>query len=155
MRALRNMLCLLLLLALAGARPLSSAAADSPVSATPTSGFQIIVNPANPISSVERRFLLDAFLKKVTRWPHDELIRPADLDASSPARRHFSEQMLRRSVAAVKSYWQQLVFSGRDVPPPELDSDWQMVRYVLKYPGAIGYISAGANLDGTKVLNVR
>ncbi len=149
------MLSLLLLLALAGARPLASAAADSPGPAAPTSGFQIIVNPANPIASVDRRFILDVFLKRVTRWPHDELIRPADLDANSPARRRFSEQVLRRSVAAVKSYWQQLVFSGRDVPPPELDSDWQMVRYVLKYPGAIGYISAGANLDGTKVLTLR
>jgi ABC-type phosphate transport system substrate-binding protein len=147
---IRPILSILILLALAGTGPHATADAESP-----PAGFQIIVNPANPTTSVERRFLMDVFLKKVTRWPHDELIRPADLDAGSPVRRRFSDQILRRSVAAVKSYWQQLVFSGRDVPPPELDSDWQMVRYVLKYPGAIGYISPGANLDGVKILTVR
>jgi ABC-type phosphate transport system substrate-binding protein len=143
---------MLILLAMAGSGPHATAEAESPPTA---GGYQVIVNPANPITSVERRFLLDAFLKKVTRWPHDELIRPADLDVGSSVRRRFSEQVLRRSVAAVKSYWQQLVFSGRDVPPPELDSDWQMVRYVLKYPGAIGYVGPGANLDGVKILTVR
>jgi ABC-type phosphate transport system substrate-binding protein len=143
---------MLILLAMAGAGTHATAEAESPPL---TGGFQVIVNPANPVTSVERRFLLDAFLKKVTRWPHDELIRPADLDAGSAVRRRFSDQVLRRSVTAVKSYWQQLVFSGRDVPPPELDSDWQMVRYVLKYPGAIGYVGPGANLDGVKILTVR
>ena len=156
-RSIRPMSCriwpMLILLAVTGGAPRATAKDEAPTQLT--SGFQIIVNPTNPVTSVERRFLLDAFLKKVTRWPHDELIRPADLDAASPVRRRFSEQVLKRSVAAVKSYWQQLVFSGRDVPPPELDSDWQMVRYVLKYPGAIGYISPGANLDGVKILTVR
>jgi ABC-type phosphate transport system substrate-binding protein len=118
-------------------------------------GFQMIVHPSNPATTVDRRFVGDAFLKKVTRWPHDEVIRPADLDPDSPIRRRFSEQVLRRSVASVKTYWQQLVYSGRDVPPPELDNDWQVVRYVLKHPGALGYISPGASLEGTKVLTVR
>jgi ABC-type phosphate transport system substrate-binding protein len=152
MRATRAILLMLALLAVASTLSRATARADAPGGAA---GFQVIVNPANPVASVERRFVLDAFLKKVTRWPHDELIRPADLDADSTVRRRFSEQILRRSVAAVKSYWQQLVFSGRDVPPPELDSEWQLVRYVLKYPGAIGYVSTGANLEGAKVLTVR
>jgi ABC-type phosphate transport system substrate-binding protein len=123
-------------------------AADAP-------GFQMIVNPANPATVLDRRFVTDAFLKKVTRWPHDEAIRPADLESDSPVRRRFSEQVLRRSVAAVKTYWQQLVFSGRDVPPPELDGDWQVVRFVLKHPGAIGYVGPGTSLEGTKVVMVR
>ena len=152
MRIMRATFSILALLAFAAAWPHAPAGAES---APALGGFQIIVNPANPVTSVERRFLPDAFLKKVTRWPNEELIRPADLDTASPVRRRFSEQVLRRSVAAVKSYWQQLVFSGRDVPPPELDTDWQMVRYVLKYPGAIGYITPGANLDGVKILTVR
>jgi ABC-type phosphate transport system substrate-binding protein len=146
-----------ILAALALLAPLSApppaTAADPP--GAPAMGFQMIVHPSNPATTVDRRFVVDAFLKKVSRWPHEEAIRPADLDADSPVRRRFSEQVLRRSVASVKTYWQQLVFSGRDVPPPELDSDWQVVRYVLKHPGAIGYISPGASLEGAKVLMVK
>jgi ABC-type phosphate transport system substrate-binding protein len=116
--------------------------------------YVVIVNPSNPAASVDRRFLTDAFLKKTTRWDHGETIRPADQVADSPVRRRFSEEVLKRSVAAVKSYWQQVIFSGRDVPPPELGSDDDVVKYVLKYPGGVGYVSGTANLNGAKILSV-
>jgi hypothetical protein len=70
-------------------------------------------------------------------------------------RRRFSDEVLHRSVSEVKSYWQQRIFSGRDVPPPELDTDDQVVTYVLRHAGAVGYVSAEAALNGTKVLEVR
>lgn len=154
MRATQALLSILAALALAALWAAPRAAAADPSDAA-TAGFQMIVHPSNPATVVDRRFVVDAFLKKVTRWPHDEAIRPADLDADSPVRRRFTQQVLRRTVAAVKTYWQQLVFSGREVPPPELDSDWQVVRYVLKHPGSIGYISPSASLEGTKALTVR
>jgi hypothetical protein len=91
-------------------------------------------------------------LKKSTRWPGGEPIRPVDLGTESPTRRRFSEEVLSRSVVAVKSYWQQMIFSGRAVPPPELESDEEVMRYVGKYPGAIGYISGATEPAGVKVV---
>lgn len=131
-----------------------SVAAGTDVRSSPA-GFRLIVNPANPTSSVERRFIVDAFLKKTTRWPNDEAIRPVDLEPSSDTRRRFSEEVLKRSVPAVKSYWQQMVFSGQNIPPPELDGDEQVVRFVLRNPGGVGYVSAGANIESAKVLSLR
>ncbi len=130
--------------------------ASGPVLAqSPTATYQVIVNPANSSASVERVFLEDAFLKKISHWPGDQVIRPVDLVSSSPTRRAFSESVLRRSIDAIKGYWQQRIFSGRDVPPPELDADDDVVKYVLKYEGAVGYVSASANLNGSKVVTVR
>jgi hypothetical protein len=119
--------------------------------------FVIIANAKNPVNFAEREFISDAFLKKVSRWDDGETLRPGDLSPSSPARRAFSTAVLRRSVAAVRSYWQQRIFSGRDVPPPELDSDESMLRYVAKYRGALGYVSSTTKLDGSavKVIVVR
>lgn len=127
------------------------------VAADPRGGgsFRLIVNAANPVSGLDRGFVAEAFLKKTTRWPNDELIRPVDLAADSPVRRRFSDEILKKSVAAVKSYWQQLVFSGRGLPPPELDNEDQIVRFVLKNPGGIGYVSASTGIEGTKVISVR
>lgn len=105
------------------------------------SEYRVIVNARSPIESLDRRSLANMFLKKVRRWPEDGAILPVDLGAESPARRHFSEEVLNRSVAGVKSYWQQLIFSGRDLPPPELATDEEVIQYVSKTPGAIGYIS--------------
>jgi len=115
--------------------------------------FKIVVHPERP-AQVERAFLVDAFLKNVTRWPDDETIRPVDQRPDSPTRRKFSESVLKRSVPAVKTYWQQRIFSGRGVPPPELDSDEAVVRYVESHPGAVGYVSGGAAVGKAKVASI-
>ena len=122
--------------------------------AAPAPVFVVIVNPNNPTNHVDRKFLADAFLKKTTRWDDGELIRPVDQVPDSPVRRKFSEDVVKRSVAAVRSYWQQVIFTGRGVPPPEVGGDDEVVRYVLKYSGAVGYVSGSANADGAKVIAV-
>ena len=123
--------------------------------AEPQAAYVVIVNPSNRTSTLDRKFLEEAFLKKITHWPNDEEIRPVDQAPSSPTRRRFSEEVLSRTVDAVKGYWQQRIFSGRDVPPPELDGDPEVVRYVLKHPGGVGYVSPNASLGGAKVVVVR
>jgi hypothetical protein len=117
--------------------------------------YRVIVNPKNVTPAVERRFLAQVFLRKATQWDDGEVIRPVDLPADAPARRRFAEDVLDRSVAAVKSYWQQVIFSGRGVPPPELDSDEAVLRYVLRHAGAVGYVSGNADVRAVKVLVVR
>jgi ABC-type phosphate transport system substrate-binding protein len=140
-----------ILLALCSAVPLAAVNARS---APAVPFYVVIVHPNNPTTGVDRKFLSDAFLKKTTRWDHGEVIRPVDQAPDSPVRRKFSEDVLRRSVAAVRSYWQQVIFAGRDVPPPELGSDDDVVKYVLKYPGSVGYVTGGADLNGAKVISV-
>jgi ABC-type phosphate transport system substrate-binding protein len=118
-------------------------------------GFQIIRNPDNPIDAVDRKFLEDAFLKKKTMWPGGATIHPVDLAPGAPARRQFSDEVLRRPVDAIRSYWQQRIFAGRELPPPELETDADVVRFVLRERGAVGYVSHAAALNGAKVLNVK
>lgn len=115
----------------------------------------VIVHPGNPVTSVERTFLADAFLKKTSRWPDDRVIWPVDLAATSYTRRIFSDSVLRRSVAAVKRYWQQIVFSGRGVPPPEFGSDAEIVTYVLAHAGAVGYVSGQTDVSHVKIVSLR
>ena len=116
--------------------------------------FRVIVHLNNPLHAAEKAFVGDAFLKKVTRWGNGEVIRPVDLHADNGVRRRFSDAVLKRSVGAVRSYWQQRIFSGRDVPPPEVESDDNVVAFVAKYPGAIGYVSAEAKLAGVRELSL-
>jgi hypothetical protein len=62
--------------------------------------------------------------------------------------------VLRKSVEAVKAYWQQRIFSGRDVPPPQFDRDDRVVAYVLEHEGAVGYVSGDTDLRGSKVVPI-
>jgi ABC-type phosphate transport system substrate-binding protein len=116
--------------------------------------LKVVVHPSNAARAAAKAFLADAFLKKVTRWPSGETIRPLDQRPDTAVRRSFSRGILKRTVAAVRSYWQQRIFSGRDVPPPELDSDASVIAYVERTPGAVGYVSSGAKLGGSRELQV-
>lgn len=118
-------------------------------------GYQIIANERNPASAASREFLADVFLKRAGRWDSSQSAFPVDQRSDSRVRRAFSLSVLKRPVSAVRSYWTQRIFSGRDVPPPELGSDDAVIRFVASHPGAVGYISTGPIPAGTKRLEVR
>ncbi len=143
-------------LALAGAGAAAALLSRAGASGADTrTEFKLIVHPDNPLGSATRTFVSDSFLRNVGKWDDGRSILPVDLRADSSVRERFSERIHRRSVLAVKRYWQQRIFSGSGVPPPELDSDEAVVEYVLKHRGAIGYVSAGAAIGKAKTLAVR
>ncbi len=133
---------------------LAAIATPAPSAGARGDSFRVIVHPRNPLHDVERAELARMFLKKVTRWPDETAARPVDLRQNAEARREFSEAVLGRSVGAVRSYWQQAIFTGRDTPPPELESDEAVVKYVLANRGAVGYVSPRADLHGATVVVV-
>jgi ABC-type phosphate transport system substrate-binding protein len=131
--------------------PLGALAAPS----VPASGFRLVVHPDVAVPTLDRRVVADIFLKKATRWPDGSPIAAVDLRFGSPVRQHFSEQVLLRSAAAVRNYWQQRIFTGRGVPPPELDTDEAVIRYVQSRRGAVGYVSESAVTGAVKVVALR
>jgi hypothetical protein len=117
-------------------------------------GFRVIVHQECRTSKAPRRFVANLFLKEATRWEDGQAARPVDLKPDNALRRRFSEAVLNRSVSAVKSYWQQRIFSGRGIPPPELESEQAVLEYVATHRGAVGYVSPAADTSKVKVLRV-
>ena len=129
-----------------------STTAARPVAPQPE--FVLIVNRTNPVTALAASEVGKIFLKKAELWPDGTPTAPVDLSESSPIRASFTREILRRSVPAIKSYWQQEAFSGRDVPPPEEASDDDVIDVVKSIPGAIGYVSPNAQLRGVKTVSV-
>lgn len=117
-------------------------------------GFKVVVNATNPTSKLSRQEVAAFFLKKVDKWSSGAAAVPVDLAEGAPARDAFTRQVLGKSLATVRAYWNQMVFSGRNVPPPEKPTDADVVAYVKATPGAIGYVSAGADIKDVKVVVV-
>ena len=120
----------------------------------PAPALRVIVNANLHVTRLDRRFVSEAFLKKRTHWNDELAIQPVDLGQKSIVRDKFSRDVLERDVASVRRYWAQQVFSGRGVPPPEVSSDADVVKYVASHPGGIGYVAAGIALDGVKIVEV-
>ncbi len=115
---------------------------------------RIVVNSANPVSSMSRVKIAQFFLKKTTNWEHGPEVVPVDQVDTAPVRAGFSEDVLRKSISEVKAYWEQQIFSGRKVPPVKVPSDDRVIEYVRSRPGAIGYVSGSASTEGVKVVTV-
>jgi len=118
------------------------------------SDYVVIVNPANKVAAVSKSELSRFFLRTATTWPGGEGCKPVDLPKANPVRGAFSKEVLGRTMAALDQFWTQSIFSGRGVPPPERKSDREVVEFVRDNPGAVGYVSSGAGLEGVKKLTV-
>jgi ABC-type phosphate transport system substrate-binding protein len=116
--------------------------------------YKVVTHPDNPSVSLTRQELSAIFLGRKTTWPNGTKAVPIDQVESSAVREAFSRAVHGRKPSAVKSYWLQVLFSGRGVPPVEKASDDQVLEGVRSRPGAIGYVSAAVRVDGVKVLQV-
>jgi ABC-type phosphate transport system substrate-binding protein len=115
--------------------------------------YKVIVNPSNPVSSMSREDVSRIFLKKTTKFPDGRSASPVDLPVNSSTRENFSKDVHGKPASAVDAYWQQMIFSGRDVPPPQ-KSESSVVDFVRSNENGIGYVSAGADTAGVKVISV-
>ncbi len=131
----------------------SAVAQDGPGDADTT--FQVVVHAGNPTTVMVASKVDRMFLKKLKRWDHGERVLPVDLEAKSPIRKAFTKFVHGKSVTAIKSFWQRMIFSGRDVPPEEKQSEKDVLDFVRANPGAIGYVATETALgDGVKKLTI-
>ena len=99
-------------------------------------------------------FLRDVFLKKATR-PDGETVHPIELAPKFRCASGSSREVIRKTPAQLKSYWNQQIFSGKGVPPPDAESAAAVITYVVAHPGAIGFIPTSTNPGGARVVQVK
>lgn len=118
-------------------------------------GFKVIANSDVAAAELPAAAVSNLFLKKDRKFPGGGEATPLDQPASSAVRESFSKAVHGRPTSAVVTYWQQQVFSGKDTPPASKASDDAVVAFVKSTPGAIGYVSEGASVDGVKVVKLK
>jgi ABC-type phosphate transport system substrate-binding protein len=138
--------CALAALAVAASRPASAAAQDE--------GYVVIINTANPVTSLTRAQVADIFMKHTIHWEHGGDVHPVDQPAVAAVRDAFSRSVHGKPASAVASWWGQQMFSGRAVPPPQRPTDRAVVTFVREDALAIGYVSPGTAGQEVKVLHI-
>ena len=113
----------------------------------------IIANPGLDDNSIEQKDLQRIYLGKQTRWEDNTSIVPVMLK-SGPLQDEFIEGYLDRSIQRFATYWRQMVFTGKGVPPKSFASESDLVDFVARTPGSVGFASTGTNVSGVKVLAV-
>jgi ABC-type phosphate transport system substrate-binding protein len=118
------------------------------------SAYKVIVHPSNSTAQLSRLKIGEMFLKKAPRWADGIPVMPVEPPAKTPMRQRFTLEIYGKQVIAISAYWQQMIFSGKGIPPPEKSTDVDVVAYVRDTPGAIGYVWSGTDTSGVKVVSV-
>jgi ABC-type phosphate transport system substrate-binding protein len=108
-------------------------------------GYQFVVNAANPATYLAREDVVKSYLGERRRWQNGDPVVPLDLSATSPLRAAFSQEVLGRSVDAVRIHWMRLIASGR-ARPPVTAAEEDVLETIAKDRRAIGYVSSEAVL---------
>ena len=130
--------------------------AAASVFAAEPADFKVVVNVANTVTEIDVGDLSRIFLKQTASWPDGSETMPVEIAPDTELRKEFSEAVHGRTAAAIKSYWQRQIFSGKGTPPVEFSSEEDLLLFVSEIPGAVGYVSDSTPLtSGVKELRVR
>jgi ABC-type phosphate transport system substrate-binding protein len=124
--------------------PLNLAAAD----------LKLIANPSVDVSSISADEIKGVFLAAKTSLGDGSHVEPV-LEKGGTVHEAFVKEYLGKTDSALQTYYRSLVFTGKASMPKTLGTDAEVVAYVAKTKGAIGYVGAGAGTDGVKVLMVK
>jgi TonB family protein len=115
------------------------------------SEVKVIANSSVKVETISAAELRKVFLEERISLSDGTHVEPV-LEKDGPVHEAFLRECLGGTNDDLQSYYRALVFSGRGSMPKELGSDEEVVAYVEKTRGAIGYVSARTNVDGVKTL---
>lgn len=115
--------------------------------------LRIIANPSVKAEAVSDSEIKSVFLEERNSLRDGTHVEPV-LSKGGPAHAMFLKDYLGQNDDTLKNYYRALVFTGKGSMPKILRSDEEVVAYVAKTRGAIGYVSSTATLDGVKTLAV-
>jgi len=116
--------------------------------------FKIVANQSVGASSVSADELKGVFLVTKTSLSDGSHVEPV-LEKGGATHEAFIKEYLGKSDSALQTYYRSLVFTGKASMPKTRGTDADVVGYVAKTKGAIGYVGAEADTTGVKTLEVK
>ena len=123
------------------------------VSCSAFAELTIVVNPANA-NELDAKKVQRIFLGKDKKFPDGSEVLAVNLSADSATRNSFDENVLGRNSSQVSAYWSKLVFTGKGIPPKEVNTDAEVIDLVSKNPSVIGYVDSSALTDAVKAIKL-
>ena len=113
---------------------------------------KVIANSSVRVDAISAADLRRVFLEERIALADGSHVEPV-LEKGGPVHAAFLEY-LGISEDDLQTYYRTLVFTGKGSMPKELGSDAEVVAYVARTRGTIGYVSSAASVEGVKTLAI-
>lgn len=116
--------------------------------------IKVIANASVNANAISQEELRNVFLENTTSLSDGSPVQPVLMKGGS-AHEAFLKTYVGKSDSVLQTYYRSLIFTGKGSMPKVLNSDAEVVSYVAKTKGAIGYVGAATDTGGTKVLQLK
>jgi ABC-type phosphate transport system substrate-binding protein len=114
----------------------------------------IIANQTVPETSVTTKDLQEIFLGKQVQWKDTTVIHPVTVK-DQKLHSAFLKQYVNKSIAKWNAHWKRMVFTGNGTPPKQFATQQELLEYVAKTAGAIGYIDSETPVENITIIEVQ
>jgi hypothetical protein len=108
---------------------------------------QIIVNPDEANTPIDRTLLRAMFTMRLRQWPDGTPVRVFVLPDYDEATALFCREQLGTYPYVMRSTWDRMVFTGTGLAPTVVGSEREMRERIRSTPGAIGYVRSSDTSD--------
>ncbi len=117
-------------------------------------GVVMIANAGAGVSEASSEDVKLLFLGSKSALGSSGRLEPVILKGG-PAHEEFLKTYVGKTDTAFRNHFKSLVFTGKSSMPKSFNSDEDVIGYVGKTSGAIGYVGAAATLSGVKAVAVK
>jgi len=73
-------------------------------------------------------------------------LSPVEFEPGTYIRKVFNNQVIGLTEARIQSFWAQMRFSGRSVPPSNVRDVEEMLSFLLAHKSSVGYLPEGTTI---------
>jgi len=112
----------------------------------------LVANQSIPADSLSKSEVKGVFLtqKKSIEGVNVKLTILKDKDLT----KQFLRTYVNKTPSQFKAFYKKLMSTGKANPPKKIRSEAEMISYIARTKGAIGYVSSGAVTDKVKIIQV-
>ena len=113
----------------------------------------IIANSSVPVDSLSHNGLREVFLGRETIW-NNELMVKVVIQKESSAHTFFTRKLMHKSPDQFYRYWREQLYLGHSSLPASFNNEKDLIEYVARTPGAIGYVSTAPESNQIKKIRI-
>lgn len=113
----------------------------------------IIINNNVPDKAIKKEDVQKIYSGHKTKWSNNDSILLTVLPKSE-LHEKFLKSYVRKSPSQFKMTWKKMVFTGKGKTPQNFETIEELIDYVAKNDGAIGYVTTDSSADNVKVIKV-
>lgn len=113
----------------------------------------VIGNRSVPVSALTEKEVKTIYLGQKKLWDNGLQVVFVNL-ADNKSTKRFLKHFVKKSPKMYQRYWKKQAYSGGGNPPKEFRREKDLVQYVSKTKGAVGFISSKSYTDTVKILSV-